>query len=625
MSKFQVSRPVLSVVLFLTLLLSGLPTAVSALTPEIEPTAASALTPEIEPPDADARVARVLGDALYLGARDERWRYAEQNFPVERGDTYVTGASGELTLDFRGGVLVDLDHGTRLEVTNAARGPQLRLHHGAIYIVLLNPRTAYERVRVAWEGGSLLLGDRGSYRLDRFADGVVRAMVLRGRARVRAGGGGRHLDPGEAILIGTGGFASRETSYRPGDYDPFDRQVIDRYTGVFGYRPPRHFPHVIVGLWDLDTRGTWVYVPAWRTYGWKPRDAGRGWAPFRAGQWRRMPGGGPWTWIPTESWGHTTSHYGAWAYLAGHGWIWKPGRTYSPGRVGWIRSGNYIGWAPLGPSGKPVGPDGAKSPFVFLPAGVLRAGQAASPVDDQPVPENAQVEDSPDEFLASLPEDAGAPSADTGDGKADEAAGAAAAAGLEAAGERGEAVLQSAGEAGVTLPPEPEIPPTLDEAALDEEMVDDIEEMEEGAAGTSPPVSGEGPGEMPAVDPASPEDPSGEGAPEVGTPAEEGSEAAPAEGATTEEAPVTAPAVEETGDAPKAAADGERQRRRSENAAKKALGRAERDAARRQKGPGGSGIGSPGGTSPAGGAGEPAQEDGGASNPPPSDGGALVD
>lgn len=546
------------------------------------PAPAAALSGGDDAPFEDARVARVLGDAMVLGSRDERWRYAEQNLPVERRDVYLTGASGELTLEFRGGVLVDMDHGTRLEVVNAARGPHLRLERGALYLVLLNNRTAYERVRVAWEGGSVYLGDRGSYRVDRFADGTVRAMVLRGRARVRAGGGGRHLDPGEAILIGRSGFASRETSYRPGDYDTFDRAVIDRYTGIFGYRPPRHFPHVLVGFWELDTRGTWLYVPAWRSYCWKPRTPGRDWRPFRAGKWRRTPRGA-WTWIPAESWGHVTSHYGAWAYLAGKGWVWKPGRTYNPGRVRWTRSGNYLGWAPIGPGGKPVGPASEKSPYLFVRADRLKAGEAAEPVAGRPLPADAPVADDPAALMPELAEAAAEPD----DGGAALAAAEAEAAGSEAARERGESAREDAEDAGVVLA-------RPDDGAEASSAPEPVAGEEEGGAipvsapapespETPLPQAGtEGLEELPTVDPP----PAGSvaNAPAdapadvpVDTPAD-----APADAITI--APEGEPAAEAgPADSKKAARETERAERRAANEAKKTDARAAREAARLQK------------------------------------------
>lgn len=547
--------------------------------------AARALEVAYRSPGEGARVARVQGDALYQDRGDPGWRYADPNFPVQSGDVFLTGASEEITLEFDGGVLVDLDRGTRLEVVDADRGPRLRLDRGAVYLVLLERRSGPDRVRVAWDGGRLLLGERGSYRLDCSGDGIARATVLRGRARVEAGGGGRYLEAGESILVDRGRFASRETSYRPGDYDDFDVATIDRYTGVFGYRPPRHFPHVLVGFWELDTHGTWIYVPAWRGYGWKPHHPGRGWRPFRQGRWRRGPDR-RWCWVPAASWAYTTSHYGAWAYLTGQGWVWKPGRAYSPGRVRWKRSGNYLGWAPLGPSGKPVGPHGVQSPFLFLRAGDLAAGRRAAPLTAPPVPGEAPEADDPDALLPSLAAERAAPAPAGAAAAADEAE----AAGRDAARRRRQEIRETAGAAEVAPAPPPSAGAEGDGT--------------QAAAPGGLPIGEQGP-EVTGAAP-SPGAPWAAGAPSEAAGAETGGEgggtgvtpeeavpAVPAEsGSTDVAAPDAAPAetppdalsgTPQDGDAAKGARDAERAGRRAANEAKKQQERAARDAERAQK------------------------------------------
>ncbi|MCE2694183.1 MAG: hypothetical protein LW645_07940 [Verrucomicrobiaceae bacterium] len=42
-------------------------------------------------------------------------------------------------------------------------------------------------------------------------------------------------------------------------------------------------------------------------------------------------------------------HYGRWANVERHGWIWVPGTEWGPGWVSWRHSPRYVGWAPLPP------------------------------------------------------------------------------------------------------------------------------------------------------------------------------------------------------------------------------------------------------------------------------------
>ncbi len=93
----------------------------------------------------------------------------------------------------------------------------------------------------------------------------------------------------------------------------------------------------------LADHGGWVEVsgrPGWQPY------AGDDWRPYGAGSWSYGPGG--LNWISAEPWGWVTSHYGAWDYLPGFGWVWFPGAVYSPAWVVWYWGPTHVGWVPAG-------------------------------------------------------------------------------------------------------------------------------------------------------------------------------------------------------------------------------------------------------------------------------------
>jgi len=102
----------------------------------------------------------------------------------------------------------------------------------------------------------------------------------------------------------------------------------------------------------LDPHGTWVEDPAYGTV-WMPNAAevGPDFAPYRtAGHWAYDDD--DYVWYSDYDWGWATFHYGRWMY-GGAGWMWIPGRVYSPAWVTWRMGGpgyGYVGWAPMAPT-----------------------------------------------------------------------------------------------------------------------------------------------------------------------------------------------------------------------------------------------------------------------------------
>jgi len=97
---------------------------------------------------------------------------------------------------------------------------------------------------------------------------------------------------------------------------------------------------------QLSPYGRWVDSPDYG-YVWFP-DVGPGFQPyFSNGHWIFTEFG--WMWISDYPWGWAAFHYGRWEYDNVYGWYWIPGDTWGPSWVVWVSSGDYYGWAPLGP------------------------------------------------------------------------------------------------------------------------------------------------------------------------------------------------------------------------------------------------------------------------------------
>ncbi len=99
--------------------------------------------------------------------------------------------------------------------------------------------------------------------------------------------------------------------------------------------------------------GSWIEVDNYG-YCWQPGVAvsSSGWRPYADGYWAYTDLG--WTWVSYEDFGWATYHYGRWADLDGHGWVWVPGYDWGPAWVSWRTGGDYVGWAPLPPGGEPI-------------------------------------------------------------------------------------------------------------------------------------------------------------------------------------------------------------------------------------------------------------------------------
>jgi len=101
----------------------------------------------------------------------------------------------------------------------------------------------------------------------------------------------------------------------------------------------------------LGSYGRWEVVGS---YGrcWIPGGVEAGWSPYCNGYWQQTDAG--WYWASDEPWGWATYHYGRWDLDPQFGWYWVPQTQWAPAWVSWREGGGYIGWCPLGPTGRSV-------------------------------------------------------------------------------------------------------------------------------------------------------------------------------------------------------------------------------------------------------------------------------
>lgn len=100
---------------------------------------------------------------------------------------------------------------------------------------------------------------------------------------------------------------------------------------------------------SLAPYGSWSQLPGFGPC-WQPFCAktDRTWKPFcNRGQWFFTDCG--WFWNSFYPWGWAPFHFGRWCNHPRLGWIWFPGKTWSPAWVTWRDSSKNIGWAPMPP------------------------------------------------------------------------------------------------------------------------------------------------------------------------------------------------------------------------------------------------------------------------------------
>lgn len=125
--------------------------------------------------------------------------------------------------------------------------------------------------------------------------------------------------------------------------------LVSAFTALIPKQASSHHKVVIsfqVFYDELTPYGTWVYHPV-HGYAWIP-DTGPDFYPYASdGYWVLTWAG--WTWVSNYTWGWAPFHYGRWYMDPFYGPMWIPGYEWGPGWVVWRKSGDYYGWAPIGP------------------------------------------------------------------------------------------------------------------------------------------------------------------------------------------------------------------------------------------------------------------------------------
>lgn len=281
------------------------------------------------------------------------------NLPLDEGDRVWTDREGRAELILDDGSIVWMAADTTLDVVSLRDGrgsgeSLLRLWNGSVI--------------VARQGGLGTLrfdAPEASFQLDREAlaridveQGRSWLSVLDGRAQIQAGGVVELVSAGQRSYAESGTAPAEPVVFNTAEQDGFDSWYLERiarHTQTVEHvrRERDYLPREVVHYAaDLEAHGNWFYYDEFRSWAWRPTVVVSGWAPYRHGRWVYTYGG--WSWVSRSPWGWATSHYGRWHHVPARGWVWFPGRVYSPGWVSWHVGGGYVGWSPLGFYDRPL-------------------------------------------------------------------------------------------------------------------------------------------------------------------------------------------------------------------------------------------------------------------------------
>jgi hypothetical protein len=296
----------------------------------------------------EMRVNLVHGDVQVKIADTGEWVPASVNMPLVEGDELWVPDGSRAAVQSTRGDYVRLDEGTALQILRMDLDSyQFHLAEGRVYVLNRAPKRSV--LQFDTPDASIRAFGNARFRIDIPGD-ETDVIVLRGSVQVENGDGTTTVRAGSLLAVGADGYAELSPAPPPDDWQRWnaqrDRIVLARGKS-YGYLPEELRAYSS----DFEENGRWVNVPEYG-YVWTPTVVVIGdWAPYRHGRW--VWRGGNYVWIGYEPWGWAPYHYGRWTFAVNVGWFWVPparGDVYwSPGYVGWVRTGDHVAWVPLAP------------------------------------------------------------------------------------------------------------------------------------------------------------------------------------------------------------------------------------------------------------------------------------
>jgi len=291
------------------------------------------------------------GDATLASDGEGVGQAAETNQPLLAGDVVQVARSARLEIVLADRNLLRVGGGTTLTLSRIAfsgdrgdRSTRLDLDFGQIVLVVGDDALGDQLPEIRTPGVDIVIHEPGVYRIEADASGWTEVVTRQGFAELVTRRGSTVVRADESAIAWSEGRGDVEV-LAAGAASSLERwgeeldQQARRTRGAVLYVEPE----LAYQAAALDRHGSWIeYDSDWY---WRPT-VEVGWRPYWQGRWQWTPSG--LTWVSYESWGWVPYHYGSWCRLAGYGWVWRPGRVYSPAWVYWHWSDGWTGWVPVG-------------------------------------------------------------------------------------------------------------------------------------------------------------------------------------------------------------------------------------------------------------------------------------
>jgi hypothetical protein len=328
-----------------------------------------ALAQDADPPSRVARLNYLSGAVSFRPGSVDDWTAATLNYPMTTGDHLWTDADARAEMHI-GSTAIRMDSTTAMSILALDDAvAQISLTEGTID-VRLRYMAEGDIFEVDTPNAAIVLRRAGDYRIStRGDDNLTMAATKAGEASIRAGGNEFPLLTGQGVRLAGQDTVTQELGPLPAP-DDFEVWCQTRDRREAGTVSARYVPRETIGYEDLDQYGVWRMDPR---YGWVwvPQGMPAGWAPYHYGHWAWVEPWG-WTWIDDAPWGFAPFHYGRWAFT-GFGWAWVPGSmeaavgvvrvrpVYAPALVVFVGGGEFgvgaalgggagmAAWFPLGP------------------------------------------------------------------------------------------------------------------------------------------------------------------------------------------------------------------------------------------------------------------------------------
>ncbi len=274
----------------------------------------------------------------------------EPNYPLLLGDRVWVSPAGHLEAILPDQTILRAGGGTDLYFEDlalyagetAGGGSVLRLLEGEVQIVISGYAREQSPLRVDTPNATIYLQEPGIYRIYADTRHWTEMVVREGFGEVVLAEGSVVVRANEEAVI-DGDVDPRVRLYPAGALSALEAwgDELDREAELAAREPYVAEPLRYQAA-PLRRHGEWLVVDT--GYAWRPY-VSVGWRPFTRGYWTHTPAGR--YWVSTVPWG-LTFHYGSWNLHPFHGWIWHPGRVFSPAWVTWYWGPTHVAWVPSG-------------------------------------------------------------------------------------------------------------------------------------------------------------------------------------------------------------------------------------------------------------------------------------